>query len=281
MKTESIIDLIQTKYDGLSKSHKKIADYILSNYDKAVFMTSNGIAKATDTSEATVVRFAVKLGYKGLTDFQKALSLWVSEAIEKKKDVTHKIKNSSAPDVLRTAFEKDIINLKNTLEVFDEESFNQAVSYIVSAKKIYIIGLRTSKPLADVLSIYLNLIRPDVTLISTNTTSEIYEQMVHISSDDLLISVGFPDYSVRTIKAMEFANVKSARIVSVTDSAYSPMAMYTSCVLTARCEMTDDVVSLSAAMSLINALIMAVINSTGNNYKNSIASLDEAIENMS
>lgn len=280
MEENNIILLIQEKYDKLSKGHKKIADFILGNYEKAAFMTTDKLAKASKTSEATVVRFATNLGFSNYGEFINALSDWISSCIEKKKDITYKVKKTSLPDTLNAVFEKDMYNLKSTIEDFDMESFDIAVENIIKAKNVYIIGLRNSEPLAAVLSIYLNLIRGGVHIISSTITSEIYEKMLHINSDDVLISFGFPDYSVRTIKAMEFANVRKARIVSITDSIYSPMTMYTSCVLTAKCEMTEDVASMTAAMSVVNALITAVIKKTGNSFRRNLANLDEMLENM-
>lgn len=280
MNDNSIVFSIQSKYNELSKSHKKIADFVLGNYDKAVFMTADKLGKASKTSEATVVRFATTLGYKSYGEFNEALSDWVSEGIEKKKNINYQAKISSVPDTLKVIFEKDINNLKATMEEFDLEAFNQAVENIVSSKNVYLIGLRTSEPLAGVLSIYLNLIRDGIHLISSNTTSEIYEKMLHIGSDDVLISFGFPDYSVRTLKAMEFANVRKAKIISITDNPYSPMTMYTSCVLTAKCDMTDEVESMTCAMSLINALVVALINKTGNAFKNNLDHLDRTLEDL-
>lgn len=275
-----IIELIENKYSSFSKSHKKIADYILINYEKAVFMTADKLGKVSGTSEATVVRFAATLGFSKYGDFQKELSLLISDSLDKKKNISHRVKIGTLPDNLKAVFEKDIVNLQSTIEGFDFDIFADAIDTIISAKNVYIIGLRECEMLASVLATYLNLSRPNVHLVTSNATNEIFEQLVHINQDDVLISFGFPNYSVRTIKAMEYANVNKARIVSITDSIYSPMSMYTSLVLTAKCELTDDISSLTAAMSLVNAMIVSIIQKSDEKYKQSIKQLYDANESI-
>jgi DNA-binding MurR/RpiR family transcriptional regulator len=98
----------------------------------------------------------------------------------------------------------------------------------------------------------------DVILLSTNNSSELFEQMIHINSKDVIIGISFPRYSMRTLKAMEFANSRSAKVISITDSVNSPMNLYSSCNLIAKSDMASIVDSLVAPLSVINALIVAL-----------------------
>ncbi len=98
----------------------------------------------------------------------------------------------------------------------------------------------------------------DVRLLSTNSSSELFEQMVRISKDDVIIGISFPRYSMRTLKAMEFANNRSAKVITLTDSVHSPMNLYSSCNLIAKSDMASIVDSLVAPLSVINALVVAL-----------------------
>ena len=98
----------------------------------------------------------------------------------------------------------------------------------------------------------------NVRLIQTSSSSEIFQQMVRIGKEDVIIGISFPRYSMRTLKAMEFANNRSAKVITLTDSVHSPMNLYSSCNLIADSDMASIVDSLVAPLSVINALIVAL-----------------------
>ena len=148
--------------------------------------------------------------------------------------------------------------IRLTLEQLDTQVFTQAVETILSAKTIYVLGIRSCAPLASFLSFYLHQIFPDVRLLATSSSNEIFEQMIRIGAQDVLIGISFPRYSMRTLKAMEFANSRNAHTISITDTVHSPMNLYSSCNLTAHSELISIVDSLTAPMALINALIVAL-----------------------
>ena len=99
---------------------------------------------------------------------------------------------------------------------------------------------------------------PNVTQLVTNSSSELFEQMVRISKHDVIIGISFPRYSMRTLKALEFANSRQAKVITITDSVHSPMNLYSSCNLIADSDMASIVDSLVAPLSVINALIVAL-----------------------
>ena len=161
-------------------------------------------------------------------------------------------------DVLKAVLRADINNLQATLDEIDQDYFNQAVDMILSAKHIYIIGMRTSTTLADFLAIYLKLLLDDVTVVKEIAAREVYEQLLRIGEGDLIIGISFPRYSKRTISAMKFARDHGARCLGMTDSKVSPLNEISDVCLYAKSEMVSFLDSLVAPMSLINALIMAV-----------------------
>jgi DNA-binding MurR/RpiR family transcriptional regulator len=164
----------------------------------------------------------------------------------------------SQSKILDTVLQSDAEKIKSTLEQIDQNAFESALDIILNAKHIYIVGIRSCAPLASFMSFYFNLMFDNVHLLHTSSSSELFEQMVRISEEDVIIGISFPRYSMRTLKAMEFANNRNAKVITLTDSVHSPMNLYSSCNLIAKSDMASIVDSLVAPLSVINALIVAL-----------------------
>ena len=257
-KTNDLSNRINDAYGRLSKGQKLLATYITDNYDKAVFLTAAKLGEVVGVSESTVVRFAMHLGYKGYPEFQSALEELVRNKLNSIQRMEVTYGRISQSKILESVLKSDADKIQATLEKIDENVFQLAVDTILSAKHIYIIGIRSCAPLAGFLSFYFTLMFDNVHLLQTSSSSEIFEQMVRIGKEDVIIGISFPRYSMRTLKAMEFANNRSAKVITLTDSVHSPMNLYSSCNLIAESDMASIVDSLVAPLSVINALIVAL-----------------------
>ena len=249
---------IEEKYRTLSKGQKRLAEYVLDNYDKAVFLTAAKLGEVVGVSESTVVRFATQLGYKGYPGFQMALEELVRNKLNSIQRMKVTYGRISQSEILETVLQSDIEKIKQTLTGIDQSAFEQAIDTILHARKIYVIGIRSCAPLASFMSFYLNLICDNVIAVNTNSSSEIFEQIIRIGEEDVIIGISFPRYSMRTLKALEFASKRKAKVITLTDSVHSPMNMYSSCNLIARSDMASIVDSLVAPLSVVNALIVAL-----------------------
>ncbi|MBR0113434.1 MAG: MurR/RpiR family transcriptional regulator [Clostridia bacterium] len=251
----NIQEKIELYYSSLSKGQKKIADYISENYEKASFMTAADLGNATGVSESTVVRFAVRIGFDGYPEFQKNLRDTVKSRLTSVQRMDA-ASNISDDDILRSALLQDAETIRRTMETVSLDAFAGSVQAINEAKKIYILGVRSSSSLAAFAAFYMGYIY-DVVLVNTSASSEMFEQMYHITKDDLCIAISFPRYSNRTINALKFALSRGAKIISITDAELSPIAKYATHLLLAPSNMVSFVDSLVAPLSLINALIAA------------------------
>ena len=273
--TNDLLNRINKNYSKMSKGQKILATYITDNYDKAVFLTAAKMGDTVGVSESTVVRFAMSLGYKGYPEFQKALEELVRNKLNsvQRMDVTYG--RISQSEILETVLKSDADKLKTTLEKIDHSAFELAVDCILEARNIYVVGIRSCAPLASFLSFYLNLMFDNVRLLHTNSSSEIFEQMVRINEDDVIIGISFPRYSMRTLKALEFANNRNAKVITITDSIHSPMNLYSSCNLIADSDMASIVDSLVAPLSVINALIVALCMKKQKEVAKTLTTLEE------
>ena len=253
-----ILTAIQDNMSSFSKGQKKIAGFILESYDKAAFMTASRLGKRVGVSESTVVRFASDLGYDGYPDMQRSLQKMIRNRLTTVQRIEVTNDRLGDQDLLSMVLQSDIDKIRQTLEELDRESFNRAVDAIVSARKIYIIGVRSSAAIASFLHFYFNLIFDNVVLVSASTASEIFESLLRVGEGDVVIGVSFPRYSSRTVQAMSFARDRGAATVAITDSEASPLIPISQYLLMARSDMASFVDSLVAPLSLVNALLVAV-----------------------
>ncbi len=272
---KDVLGLIKSMMPNMSKSHKKIATYVLDMYDEAVFLTAAKVGEAIGVSESTVVRFAMALGFEGYPEYQKALGKCIRGKISKMQKLDERYGNSSQSEIVKSVLSSDMEKIRDTIENLNTDAFNMAVETLIEADTVYIMGLRSNAPLASFLHFYLNMVREHVVLLNTTSTTETFEQMLRISEKDCFVGISFPRYSMRTLKAMEFASDRRARIISITDSAYSPMNLYSSCNLFARSDMVSIVDSLVAPLSVINALVVAICLKKPEAVNNDLKMLEE------
>ena len=270
-----ILTLIQENMPTFSKGQKKIANFILESYDKAAFMTASRLGKRVGVSESTVVRFAAELGYDGYPDMQRSLQKMIRNRLTSVQRIEVANDRLEDHDLLSTVLQSDMEKIRLTLEEVDREGFDRAVDAIVSARKIYIIGVRSSAAIASFLSFYLNLIFEDVCLVTANTASDIFESLLRVGEGDVVVGISFPRYSSRTVQAMRFAKSRGATTVAITDSEASPLAANSTYTLKARSDMASFVDSLVAPLSMVNALLVAVSRRKNDDLARTFRTLEE------
>lgn len=276
IRNQDLIGRIKAVYHEFSKGQKSIANYILNHYDKAAFMTAARLGEVVGVSESTVVRFAIEIGCDGYPGLQKELQ----ELIKSKLTSVQRIEVSSnrinEDNILKSVLQADMEKIKLTRDEIDNESFDKIVETILNANRIYILGVRSSAPLASFLGFYFNLIFDNVRLVHTTSVSEMFEQIVRATEGDAVIGISFPRYSRRTIKALQFAKSQGATVIAITDSKQSPLAEHADHSIIARSDMASFVDSLVAPLSVINALIVAV----GMRKKDELTHVFNKLENI-
>lgn len=241
-----------------SKGQRQIARYMLEHYEKAAYQTASRLGSIVGVSESTVVRFAIELGYAGYPELQKALQ----ELVRTKLTTVQRIEvtNDRIGDarILEKVLTSDLEKIRHTLEHADYDSFDRVVDAVLSARMIYIIGVRSSAALASFLYFYFNLIFENVRLIQATSGSEIFEHIFRLGQEDAVIGISFPRYSKQLTNAMAYAKNRHARTIALTDSPMAPIASLADHLLLAKSDMVSFVDSLVAPMSIINAMIVAI-----------------------
>ncbi|MCI6604276.1 MAG: MurR/RpiR family transcriptional regulator [Clostridiales bacterium] len=255
--SDDILSLLQERFRTFSKGQKLIANYIMDSYDKAAFMTASRLGKTVGVSESTVVRFAVELGFDGYPSMQKTLQALVRTKLTSVQRI--EVSNSRiAGDVAGAVLQADIDALRRTGELLDREQLEKCVDAILHARRIYIVGVRSSAAIAFFLNFHLRSAFDNVQLITSASTSEMFEQMIHVTHEDIVLGISLPRYSVRTVKLLQYARARGATTASITDKVDAPAGRVSDCVLVAKSDMVSVVDSLVAPMSVVNALLALI-----------------------
>lgn len=253
----SFFEIIDSKYNSFSKSQIKIADYVKKNYDKVAYMSAKRISQELQISESTIVRFSQFLGYKGYLDFQNTLRENVKGILTTEQKIDQEYEDGSFEDIIKKSFLSDISIVRDTMINTDYEHLKDVAKKIISANKVYVLGLRSSKVLADYLSFYLNFFHSDVKPIN-HGASDIYEQILNLEKGDIAIFITLPRYSSRMIDYSKIIKEKEVDLVAITDVKYSPIVKYATDALYATYSLDSFIDSQVSAMSLLNALVMAI-----------------------
>ena len=255
---QNFLQLISDREATFSKGQRQIAEYIKAHYDRAAYMTASRFGQVVKVSESTVVRFANALGFEGYPEMQRALQELARTHLTAAQRMNVADNLMDRKNVLDKVLLGDADKIKRTLEELDREAFEDAVEKIVQARNIYVIGSRSSASLAGFLNFNFRMMFDNVCPVEVSSGSEMFERLLPIGEQDVLIAISFPRYSNRTVRAVRYAHSRGADVVALTDSAQSPLAPYADQVLTARSDMASFVDSLVAPLSIINAMVAAV-----------------------
>lgn len=276
--TGNILHTIEENMGGFSKGQRRIASYILDNYDTAAFMTAGKLGKAVSVSESTVVRFATELGCDGYPEMQKALQ----EMVRTKLTSIQRIKASndqlSGQNVLPSVLHMEMENIRRASAGLKQEEFDRVVDKILHARHIYILGVRSSSFLAGYMNFYFNKLFGNVTQVQSDVAGAIYEQLLRLGPGDILICICYPRYSREAISAAQFAVARGAEVVAITDSEHSPLHRLSTASLLVENEMISFVDSIVAPMCVVNALIVGLSNRMDTDVSNTFAELEKIWE---
>ena len=253
-----VLALLQEKEASFSKGQKRIAHYITEAYDKAAFMTANRLGKTVGVSESTVVRFAVDLGFDGYPSMQKAMQEMVLNRLTSVQRIEVASDRIGDQDILSMVLQSDIEKLRRTGEIISRDEFEASVNAVLNAKRVFIVGARSAAPLANFLGYYLNYMFNNVHIVTASGTSEMFEKIVGMKSEDIVIAFSFPRYSSSTVKAAQYCRSTGAEVIAITDHQDSPLGQCATHVLCAKSGMVSLVDSLVAPLSVVNALIVAI-----------------------
>ena len=275
---EDILTILEEKEPSFSKGQRRIAGYITDSYDKAAFMTASKLGKMVGVSESTVVRFAVELGFDGYPEMQKAMQEMVMNRLTSVQRIEVANDRIGNQDVLGKVLQADADKIRQTAETISRDDFQTAVDVILRARRIYVLGVRSAAPLANFAGYYMNYMFDDIRIITVSGAGEMFENLVNIKPDDVVIAFSFPRYSSATLKAVQYCREIGATVIGITNSHLSPLAENSDYVLIAKSDMVSLVDSLVAPLSVVNALLVALASAREKEVQKSLGTLERVWE---
>jgi DNA-binding MurR/RpiR family transcriptional regulator len=250
--------LLKKKTARLTQSQRRLLDYILSHVEESIFFNIGDLAEKVSVSEATVVRLAKALGFKGFPEFQRELRNHFRDKLTTTSRLQKTVKKvTNERDVLVKVLQTDIHNIEETLKQIPAMEFKQFVKAIDSARRIIIVGLRSAYSLAIFLGIALEFLQKNVWVIQPGI-GDMWDRLLGLRKGDLVIGISFPRYTKQTVEVLRFAKERGGKTLAITDSLVSPLAQYADHVLTAQYKMDSYIESFTAPLSLINAVATAL-----------------------
>ena len=275
---DDILSILEDRESTFSKGQRRIAAYITESYDKAAFMTASRLGKTVGVSESTVVRFAVELGFDGYPEMQKVMQEMVMNRLTSVQRIEVANDRIGNQDVLTKVLQADAEKIRQTAETVSREHFRCAVEAILKARKIYILGVRSAAPLANFAGYYMNYMFEDVRVVTVSGAGEMFENLVNITPEDVVIAFSFPRYSSATLKAAQYCRGVGATVIGITNSNLSPLAQNSDYVLIAKSDMVSLVDSLVAPLSVVNALLVALASAREKEVQKSLGTLERVWE---
>ena len=266
---------LESSRKEFSKGQRKIASYIEEHYDTAAFMTAAKLGEVVGVSESTVVRFATQIGYEGYPYLQRAMQEMIRDKLNSIQRIEVTTGRIGDGDVVESVLNQDIDKIKRTIEEVSREDFKAAVDAVIKAEHIYIFGVKSSSYIANFFGYYLDLLFGNVTMLNSTSKTTTYEKLFRITERDVMIGISFPRYSTMAVDAMSFARDRGAEVVAITDSMISPLVAKADSVLIARSDIASVVDTLVAPLSLINALLVAVVIRCKDKIVDTLTSLEQ------
>ncbi|MCS7233668.1 MAG: MurR/RpiR family transcriptional regulator [Synergistetes bacterium] len=268
-----LIEQLRENQEKFTSAQRKLAKFLLENLEKVAFMSTSTLARMAGVSEATVIRFSQLVGYKGFPELKEALREIVLRRLDTSKRLSDYIKTEEGDHILLKILKKEKAILDLLIETASVNDFEKVVDAIEKAKRIFIISHRSVYAIGYYLSFYLNLLGYQNFLLKGKELS--YELLSSSKEGDLAIAITFPRYSAETVELFSFAVQRNIETIAITDDYLSPIASKASYVLSVPTDFISFVDSLTAPMSLINAIIVALSLKKPEEYKARLENLEK------
>lgn len=268
-----IKETIADNYEKMSKTQKKIANFVLQNITAVSYYNIQQLAEAVGTSEASILRFCTFLGHKGFPEFKNEVQKAAKEQLTMKDrlEISRKAYDEKEAGIAEI-FRQDINRIEHTLDQLDMDMFFETCQKIILAKKIYILAARSASALGQFFQYYLNMTLGNVELITSLDCHA--DRLCDVSGGDVVIGITFSRYSKVTEEMFSYARERGAVTVAITDSAVSPIVKDAAYCFLTETAMPSYIDSFTAPLTLINAILVEIGRNRSIELTNRIGKLD-------
>ena len=264
LRSGNVVEELRRRYDRLTPSQKRIAEYIVEHSEVVAFSTVDQMAAQIDVNPSTIVRFTYRLGLNGFPDLQERMRERVRGQLSRTGDPINE--GRVAAHLEGTSFgaslSHDWQNLHRTISEIDPDAFVKAVNLLARARRIYVVGGYSTFPVAHYFALILDRYRPETTLLAANDPFGT-SRLVEIRSEDCVVAFTLPRYASATHRIVVWAKENKAKVLAITDSPISAVGQAADVVLLAAAGGTGMQNSLVASMAVANGLLNGVAAAKG------------------
>ncbi|MDZ5782588.1 MurR/RpiR family transcriptional regulator [Marinococcus luteus] len=279
MKDMNVYKLIAEKMSSMTKTQQKLGRYILQHPNQATFLKVGELAEEAGVGDATVVRFAVQLGFSGYPALQERMQVSLQQQLStaEKMYLSEEVYKDEAQGI-QQIFLGEQDNIQATLKQLDINAFHQVVQDILGAKRVYIIANRSAKALGIFMHYYLTMMIDKVEMIEL--IEEQADTLYGLNEQDLVVGISYARYTKRTTEVFSYAKGKGAKTAALTDTWASPLVPHADNVLTAESQMPAMINSFVGPLSVINALLIYTGRQKQSGFEKKLQDLEEVWNNF-
>ncbi len=254
-----LYELIMEKSDRLPASQKKVAHFILENGRQVAFLTAQELANKVGVSLATVVRTVSHLGIENYQTLRERLSdFLMASSIPTWQELEESWKRPNGECYFSTVVKDNIEGIRHMITPGVINAIDEAVSLIIQARSINIIGSRSSRAPAMTLYYAFQQFTWNTYLLGASGEDDLYENLLRIHPNDILVAIsnGYPYYAIQTIKAVKFVRSNKVPVILLTDHLSNPCVPCSDVVVhVPKCEGHFSLVPL---MTCIEAIVVGL-----------------------
>lgn len=273
-----LVRVLHTIREELSPGHRAIAQWVLSNPHRCAFMSISEMAREVGVNESTVTRFANRVGLRGypaLTDLCQANLVARSDFLDRFERLEDL--GEAGNDLIERSLILDQANLTHTFANLDRAQWDKAVAALAESDHVYVTGLRKCYSVAYFLAFALHLIREDVNHISLGA-GNLPEQIRRLGPGDTCVGVSIRRYTREVVQVLSFAQRRGATTIALTDDAASPLNRFADLTFYVEAEGASILRSLTAFMSLSQAMVGEVARYLGASTRSSLLIEEELLD---
>jgi DNA-binding MurR/RpiR family transcriptional regulator len=246
---------IRSNYDRLSKSQKRIADYLMTSHREAAFMTASHMATILDVDVATITRFAQRLGYPGYPELLDEVQALVREEMSTGYHPAEGTSDEGRAFLRGLANEHE--NLERTINTISMDSVEKVLGLLRKARRIYVVGQHTGSYMAYNLAIRLNMVGMSAVTVATDAVSAAIT-MRNLSSDDVVVAFGFSGYVTDVVATLQVAHERGVPTIGIVGSEVAGAARQADVVLVCAASSPLHIPSETAATAMIEAIFVTL-----------------------
>lgn len=258
---------------NFTKSEEKIANFINGDIKEAITLTAMELGKKLNMSDMTILRFSKKLGFDKYNDLKDFLT----EELDSRKSVMDRMLlcwNNEGENSITQIINSDIKNLQKLHGNLKEKDINLAVELVKKSQKVYVIGIGSSRAVAELLNWHYTVLGIN-SLSITEGGYGLFEKIANITSKDCVFFFSVPKYLKDEFKALEFLNKKDVPTILITNDIFSKMTNLATIYLPIEIRNTSFFNSFVTIIELCNILLFKIFETDKERYFNNLKRNEE------